>query len=86
METNLTIFSAEELSEIQSLQIRGGTGINPLAQSDCEHAHCTIIYPSCTHDKCTIHLGCGGSSDTGCSNIGCTIIKPQKDCLCHLES
>ncbi len=84
MELHNPIFSRDELSEIENLEIRGGLGINPLAQARCVHNGCAVTYPSCVNDKCTVHDGCPGPSDTNCTNIGCTILKPQKDCLCHL--
>ena len=84
MELHNPIFSIDELSEIENLKIRGGVGINTLAQERCVHNGCAVTYPSCVHDKCTVHDGCSGPSDKNCTNIGCTILKPQNNCLCHL--
>lgn len=81
METKISVFNEEELSEIQSLQIRGESGINPLNQTTCSDTECIMVY-----DKCTIFRGCSGPTDKKCSNVGCTIYVYPSDCQCNTGS
>lgn len=75
MKTN-QFFTQEELNEIETLQIRGGSGISPLANSNCVNNHCVF-------DLCTIQSLCSGLNNQ-CVNNYCidpgVIVKPQSGC------
>ena len=73
-------FTADELSELQALQVRGGaagTPLEPMAQTECSNtkAGCGA---NVDQIRCTNHAaGCGGSITV---HLGCSIDKPQDGC------
>ena len=66
-------FSAEELSILQSLQIRGGNNATPLDVNN-----------SCSQGQCTINKGskCPGDTNVGnCINTACLVYGTYCHCI-----
>ena len=61
-------FSLQELSELESLEIYGGTSIQSL-NDHCggKGTHDTCVNEFCSHEECT-HIGC---TNTYCTHAKC---------------
>ena len=72
---NLLYFSAEELQEMESLQILGGGNDAMALQGGC-------LNRGCINKGCAIQDECTGSPDVGCTNVECfrDLLKPQDKC------
>ena len=81
--TNDSVFSLEELQEIESLQVRGGNSGNDFGNLKCSYDSCT--YYGCSYNMCTINTKCSSTNIeciyTTCFTTPVTPVLPNTDCL-----
>ncbi len=72
---DFNVFSAEELYQLEQLEILGGN-VNPLStQGDCVKGVCS--QSECTQEKCT-QMECKDPDPT--PQYGCAIVIPHNQC------
>lgn len=79
-------FTADELSQLENLQILGGSASPMGSNLECTHRSCSNGFcanPDCTQADCKPKISITKCSFGTCSFTTCSLIEPQtSDCNC----